>query len=139
MQVFDSWIDAGLGMSDEDRVQYYAALLEYLKYGKEPNTSGTAKAVLTAIMPALKKARGNENTERKPQKKRYRRPINNKLRFDVLFRDGFTCQYCGRKPPEVELEVDHMFPVAAGGTNEISNLIASCRECNSGKGAQIID
>ena len=32
------------------------------------------------------------------------------LRFDVFNRDGFTCQYCGKKPPECILEVDHILP-----------------------------
>ncbi|MCL5099991.1 MAG: HNH endonuclease [Candidatus Marsarchaeota archaeon] len=56
------------------------------------------------------------------------------IRFDVFRRDNFTCQYCGRKPPEVELEVDHVIPRALGGSNDISNLKTACRECNRGKG-----
>ena len=62
-----------------------------------------------------------------------RKPISNKLRFEILKRDGFTCQYCGRKAPEVELEIDHIVPVAKGGSNEIDNLITACHECNNGK------
>lgn len=65
-----------------------------------------------------------------------RKPLPKKLRFEVLKRDSFTCQYCGRQAPEVILEVDHIEPVANGGTNDITNLITSCRDCNSGKGAR---
>jgi len=57
-----------------------------------------------------------------------------KQRFEILKRDGFTCQYCGRKPPEVVLEVDHIIAVYNGGTNDRSNLITSCEPCNRGKG-----
>lgn len=62
-----------------------------------------------------------------------RKAISNGLRFDVLLRDNFTCQYCGKKPPETELVIDHVNPVANGGTNDIDNLVTSCFECNSGK------
>ncbi|MFN4017625.1 MAG: HNH endonuclease [Reyranella sp.] len=65
-----------------------------------------------------------------------RRPISLSLRFSVYARDGHTCQYCGRRPPEVELQLDHVYPVALGGTNAIDNLLTACRECNIGKGAR---
>lgn len=67
------------------------------------------------------------------------RKISNSLRFEVFQRDKHTCQYCGRRPPEVELEVDHLIPVARGGTDVFENLITSCRECNSGKSAKLIE
>lgn len=64
-----------------------------------------------------------------------RKPIGKKLRFEVFKRDSFTCQYCGKIAPDVILEVDHIVPVAEGGTNDIINLITACFECNRGKGA----
>jgi len=62
-----------------------------------------------------------------------RQPIKNSVRFEVFKRDSFTCQYCGRKAPDVILQVDHITPVASGGENDILNLATSCLECNSGK------
>lgn len=62
-----------------------------------------------------------------------RQAIRKSVRFEVLKRDSFTCQYCGQKAPDVVLEVDHITPVADGGTNDILNLVTSCRECNAGK------
>lgn len=56
------------------------------------------------------------------------------LRFQVLERDRFTCQYCGAFAPNVQLEVDHVVPVAAGGTDELENLVTSCFACNRGRG-----
>jgi hypothetical protein len=61
-----------------------------------------------------------------------------KLRFEVFKRDAFTCQYCGAHPPAVVLQLDHIHPVAAGGTDEIDNLITSCQPCNAGKGARLL-
>lgn len=62
-----------------------------------------------------------------------RKAISKKLRFEVLKRDNFTCQYCGAKAPDVILEVDHITPVSKGGTNSILNLITACKDCNRGK------
>lgn len=59
--------------------------------------------------------------------------VSNELRFKVLCRDNFTCQYCGRKAPDVELEVDHIYPVSKGGKAREDNLVTSCVSCNSGK------
>jgi hypothetical protein len=61
--------------------------------------------------------------------------MSRRLRFEVFKRDCFTCQYCGRKSPEVILQVDHIDPVAEGGSDDIVNLTTSCVDCNGGKGA----
>lgn len=61
-----------------------------------------------------------------------------KKRFAILSRDKFTCQYCGRKPPEVVLEIDHIHPKSQGGKDGIGNLVTACRECNSGKRDSIL-
>ncbi len=63
-----------------------------------------------------------------------RKPISKKIRFEIFKRDDFTCQYCGRKPPAVVLEVDHIVPVSGGGKNLEHNLITACFDCNRGKG-----
>lgn len=59
--------------------------------------------------------------------------LSKKLRFEVLKRDKFTCQYCGKAAPDVVLQVDHIDPVANGGSDDMMNLIASCFDCNQGK------
>jgi hypothetical protein len=56
-----------------------------------------------------------------------------RTRFEVFKRDEFTCLYCGRKSPEVVLEIDHIVPRAAGGTDDQINLRTSCWDCNRGK------
>lgn len=62
-----------------------------------------------------------------------RKSLSKRTRFEVFKRDEFTCQYCGAKPPHVVLVVDHIIPVAGGGSNAQTNLITSCHSCNSGK------
>ena len=53
MQLLDSHIEAGQDLSDEDKMAYYTALVEYLYYGKEPELTGAPKAVFVAIKPTL--------------------------------------------------------------------------------------
>lgn len=67
---------------------------------------------------------------------RKRRPVTKAARFRVFQRDGFACKYCGAKPPDVVIEVDHVIPVSCGGTNAIGNLVTCCEACNAGKGAR---
>ena len=67
-----------------------------------------------------------------------REVIPKRLRLEVFKRDSFKCQYCGRSAPEVLLHVDHLTPVAAGGTTDLLNLITSCESCNLGKGDRLL-
>jgi hypothetical protein len=59
--------------------------------------------------------------------------VSKRLRFEVFRRDGYACRYCGRKAPHVELTVDHVVPEALGGTDDPTNLVTACADCNSGK------
>jgi hypothetical protein len=59
-------------------------------------------------------------------------------RFEVLKKCDFSCAYCGRKSPEVELELEHIIPKSKGGLDNIDNLNVSCRECNRGKRDNLI-
>jgi len=62
-----------------------------------------------------------------------RKEVSCGVRFKVLERDSFTCQYCGRSAPGVVLHVDHVVPVSKGGSNDMSNLVTACEDCNLGK------
>lgn len=65
--------------------------------------------------------------------------IGQRLRFEVLKRDGFTCKYCGANATATLLEVDHVVAVANGGTNDPHNLVTACLACNRGKSAVPLD
>jgi hypothetical protein len=61
------------------------------------------------------------------------------MRFQILERDSYTCRFCGKRAPETELEVDHVMPRSKGGSDDASNLVTACRDCNRGKGDRVID
>lgn len=61
-------------------------------------------------------------------------PITAKCRFEIFKRDGFTCTYCGARPPDVVLNIDHIIAVVNGGDNNPNNLTTACSTCNIGKG-----
>jgi hypothetical protein len=65
--------------------------------------------------------------------------ISKRLRFELFKRDGFTCQYCGQRAPDVILEVDHIVALSNGGSDDPENLTTSCKDCNRGKCASVID
>jgi 5-methylcytosine-specific restriction endonuclease McrA len=87
-------------------------------------------------IPDIPNVSEENETESSVTERKQREPLSKKIRFEVFKRDSFKCQYCGRSAPDVILNVDHIIPVAAGGTNDIMNLITSCFDCNSGKGAR---
>lgn len=64
--------------------------------------------------------------------------VTPKIRFEVLKRDNFTCQYCGAHGEGVVLEVDHIIPISKGGTSDMGNLITACFDCNRGKGSDLV-
>lgn len=73
-----------------------------------------------------------------PAPSRRRADVSKRVRFEVFKRDCFQCQYCGASAPTVVLHVDHIHPVAAGGDNDLVNLVTSCEPCNLGKGARVL-
>lgn len=61
--------------------------------------------------------------------------VSKRTRFEVLRRDEFRCQYCGLAATDTGegLTIDHVVPVALGGSDGPENLVAACRDCNAGK------
>jgi len=61
------------------------------------------------------------------------------LRFRILQRDKFTCQYCGGTADRgYILHVDHKIPRSKGGTDSADNLVTACEPCNLGKGMTLL-
>jgi len=73
------------------------------------------------------------------QSKKYSR--KQMIRFAILNRDNFTCQYCGRNPTDdgVKLEVDHINPRANNGSDDPTNLVTACEDCNKGKSSNLLE
>jgi len=57
-------------------------------------------------------------------------------RYNIYARDKSTCQYCDRKLPRYELNLDHVIPRSRGGTSTWENVVCSCQECNRRKGGK---
>lgn len=62
----------------------------------------------------------------------------------IFERDGWRCQLCRRKVAKREAvphprapTLDHIIPLAAGGTHEPSNVQLACFQCNSIKGHRV--
>lgn len=68
-----------------------------------------------------------------------RKSLSVRVRFEILKRDGFRCRYCGATAMDSPIEIDHVVPVARGGTNDPENLVAACWACNSGKKDRPLD
>ncbi|MBL8212023.1 MAG: HNH endonuclease [Bryobacterales bacterium] len=60
-------------------------------------------------------------------------------RKNILLRDRYTCQYCGKTLPSGELTLDHVIPRSRAGDSSWENLVASCNPCNNRKGSRTPD
>ncbi len=65
-----------------------------------------------------------------------RRPVSHATRQWVKERDKFRCVDCNTHE---NLTVDHIVPVAMGGTNDVENLTTRCQTCNSKKGVRSVE
>lgn len=68
---------------------------------------------------------------------RIRASVSEGTRQRLFLRDGGRCRYCNAPLSQFDFEVDHVVPVAMGGSNRISNLVCACSSCNQRKGARV--
>lgn len=54
----------------------------------------------------------------------------------LLHKYNFACVLCG-EVEQKKLAIDHIHPVARGGTDDFNNLQILCKSCNSRKGAKV--
>lgn len=55
---------------------------------------------------------------------------------EILRRDGYCCQYCGRRL--LRLTVDHVIPRRLGGQHRWDNVVSACPNCNRKKGGKTL-
>ena len=58
------------------------------------------------------------------------------LREYLLEKWKRQCAYCDKQ--DVPLQIDHIVPTSASGSNRVSNLTLACRPCNQNKGSRDI-
>lgn len=51
-------------------------------------------------------------------------------RKNIYKRDNNICQYCGKKFPPEDLNLDHILPSSRGGKDSWENVVCSCVPCN---------
>ena len=66
-----------------------------------------------------------------------RTPLPPALRLQIIDRDGARCRYCGTE--QGPFHIDHIVPVARGGSDNPDNLGVACKPCNLSKGAKLIE
>lgn len=63
--------------------------------------------------------------------------IPQRLYNQVMMLDHFTCVYCGKRTPDVQ--IDHLIPQVLGGPDVLANLVAACPKCNMSKNDRRLD
>lgn len=79
-----------------------------------------------AIPQAVKRFR-NSKTKRRLRCALYRRQI-------MRGATRIHCHYCGTTLTPMTATIDHMVPLARGGTWQVENLVLACSHCNALKG-----
>ena len=60
-----------------------------------------------------------------------RKTLSKKVRQEVYAKYNGHCAYCGKPIEYKDMQIDHLVSVYAhGGTDDIDNLMPSCRACN---------
>ena len=65
----------------------------------------------------------------------YRKKLASKN--NILIRDRYLCQYCGKPLKSHEITLDHIVPKSRGGESNWENLAACCPRCNVRKGSKL--
>lgn len=93
----------------------------------------------------MKRIKKNEKLPYYPKKRRAKRVSINKAKREAVYKkyDGH-CAYCGREIEYKDMQVDHFQPLRAwsiddAGTDDLSNLMPSCRMCNHYKRANSLE
>ncbi len=95
-----------------------------------------SKKALEKVQKATKKLKGyqiinlenNKKVEESIKTKRRQFSVTEKNR--IYNKGKGRCAICGKFVPYDAFTVDHIIPLAKGGTNELNNLQCTCKTCN---------
>lgn len=62
-------------------------------------------------------------------------PTTEQIR-ELIIQSRKHCFWCDKIVKDKDLNIDHLYPLAKGGTNNINNLVVSCGLCNRRKHAK---
>lgn len=60
------------------------------------------------------------------------------LRCAVILRGDSLCAWCGLSLAREDVQIDHVVPRSAGGSNKPDNLVPACARCNSERDAELV-
>lgn len=92
------------------------------------------KDFVEPIMNIQKKTRDEQTNERieKSGKTSSKRSVSETKKKYVAAKQNWKCNKC-KEQLSASFEVDHILRLEWGGTNEVSNLVALCRNCHGDK------
>ena len=107
-----------VGIYEKRFGSFYNALEQFVQYINKEETD---------YKPILKIQPTNHKTRRNP---------SNRLKIQVLMRDGNRCRLCGIECNDGlhNIHFDHIIPWSKGGETTLDNLQVLCSDCNLAKG-----
>jgi 5-methylcytosine-specific restriction endonuclease McrA len=57
----------------------------------------------------------------------------------VFKRDNYTCLYCSKLLSTKQITLDHIIPRSKGGVSSFENCATACTDCNTKKGAKMLE
>lgn len=95
------------------------------------NEFGTHKPMQMYCTPTCKKRQSARQRRARQNNAHGTYTAADLTRLWLLF--GKACAYCGTPTARAEITADHVKPLARCGTNDPTNLLPCCRDCNSDK------
>lgn len=105
------------------------------KYASKKLKNFKIHSIEKAVDPAPKETK-EDVAEKVPEKKAavkmtsQRRYFSQNERTAVYNKSEGRCAICGKFVPFESFTVDHIIPLAKGGSNDMSNLQCACKTCN---------
>lgn len=59
-----------------------------------------------------------------------RKQLSKRVIVEILHEQNDQCAYCGQYLAGINYHIEHIVPLAAGGTNQRHNIALSCPKCN---------
>ena len=97
-------------------------------FGENVNQSNQPiNAIPSRLFKNIASTQPNNNSQQNTK-----RSVSETKKKYVAAQQGWTCGDCKRQLP-AWFEVDHRIRLDRGGTNEVNNLVALCRDCHGKK------
>lgn len=103
------------------------ATFDFFDWIEQPALPGAAKIRTPTAQVAVPEVIVLSRYNRVP---RHEAPFT---RQNLILRDDYTCQYCGKRASAKLLSIDHVRPRSRGGSTNWENCVLACVGCNARK------